>query len=547
MKNKKLIIGIAIAVVVAIIAAVAVVLVVTGDDDEDSRKKKKSDKEKVEQHVEQNGEQPEAGPVVATYGDFEITAGEYNYFYMSLYNQAVSIAKQYDQYYPGMGSQYFDVKVDPADQQCQEANIPENIVTWADYFAYNAPERAALVMKLYDDATSTATQNQGFSLTADDKNKIDDAINTAIEEYESEAKDLDITLDEYFEKMFGEYVTEALFRELLEKEYVAEHYLAWYQENIGNSISDDEVDEYYNEHRDEIDVVTIRVFGVSYASGYTADEAYERLENFVEELNNGKSFAELAIKYSPEAQKESYEDDSATLMKYQTKAGLEAISTGLGEWAFAAGTKVNDTKIIELESKQAFFVIMLERTAEKNVTPTSVGVRHILIEVAKTTEAENGSTVALPAETIEMNKQNAFAKAQEVVSLWQENGATEQAFIDLVSLYTNDQGSLSNGGLYDGINYTSNYVTEFLYWSLASHNEGDVEIIQTTYGYHVMYYVGGDTTPVWSSEIRNTLGTEAYEEYYLDMAQDIRENIERDEESIDELREKAEEIVRGQM
>jgi hypothetical protein len=31
------------------------------------------------------------------------------------------------------------------------------------------------------------------------------------------------------------------------------------------------------------------------------------------------------------------------------------------------------------------------------------------------------------------------------------------------------------------------------------------------------------------------------------MAQDIRENIERDEESIDELREKAEEIVRGQM
>jgi hypothetical protein len=230
-------------------------------------------------------------------------------------------------------------------------------------------------------------------------------------------------------------------------------------------------------------------------------------------------------------------------MKYQTKAGLEAISTGLGEWAFAAGTKVNDTKIIEIESKQVFFVIMLERTAEKNVTPTSVGVRHILIEVAKTTVAENGSTVALPAETIEMNKQNAFAKAQEVVSLWQENGATEQAFIDLVSLYTNDPGSLSNGGLYDGINYTSSYVTEFLDWSLAEHKKGDIEIIETSYGYHVMYYVGGDTTPVWSSEIRNNLGTTAYEEYYSDIADLIREGTTRNNTIINFFKKNTEEIV----
>ncbi len=540
MKNKKVIIGVAIGVVVAIVAAIAVAFVVTGnDDDKSSKKKSKPEKNKVEVQEEQIA----SGPVVATYGNYELTAGEYNYFYMSLYNQVVNIANQYDQYYPGMGAQYFDVTVDPADQQCQETDHPDGVVTWADYFACCAPERAALVMKLYDDATSTGAQNQGFSLSADDKNEIDDAINNAIEIYESEADDLDITLDEYFEKVFGEYVTEALFRELLEKEYVAEHYLAWYQENIGNSISDDEVDEYYNEHKDEIDVVAIRVFGVSYASGYTADEARERLESFVEELNSGKSFVELAIEYSPEEDKSSYEDDSATLMNYQTKADLEAIYTGLGEWAFAAETKANDTKIIELESNKAFFVVMLEKTAEKNETPTSVAVRHILIEISKTATDHEGNEVNLPTETIELNRVNAMKKANEVLEKLAEKGNTEEAFVELVSTYSDDTGSISDGGLYEDINYQTNFVVEFLYWALAPHSEGDVEIIQTTYGYHVMYYVGGDTTPIWVSEVRGILGTELFEDYYISLTKDVRNNIAVSEDDIDEVRERAEEIV----
>lgn len=539
MKNKRLIIGTAIGVVVALIAAVVVAFIVTGDDDDkSSKRKKKPEKDKVEEQVEQVG----AGPVVATYGDYEITAGEYNYFYMSLYNQARSTAQQYDQYYSGMGSQYFDVNVAPADQTCPETELPDGVVTWADYFAYCAPERAFLVEHLCNEAMDNISSNGGFSISGEEYEEITEAINETLAEYEDQAEIADETIDEYISSLMGEYVTTEVYRELLEKEFVAELYLSWYQEFSCEAITDAEIEDYYNENKDDIDVAEIRVYGISYASG-SKDTAKSMAEDFVAKLNKGSSFYDLAIEFASESQKNAYYDDSATLMKYQTKSSLEAIQTGLGEWVFDASRVAGDAYIIDLAQSQAYFVIMVETPASKNTTPTSVGVRHILIEVKKTTEIADGSQVELPQETIELNKQNAYAKAREVVSLWQENGATEQAFIDLVPLYTNDSGSVSTGGLYEDIDYESSYVTEFLYWSLAPHNFGDVEIIETTYGYHVMYYVGGDTTPVWSAEIRDTLGTEAYEKYYLDLAKDIRDNVERDEDAIEELRGKAEIII----
>ena len=50
----------------------------------------------------------------AKYGDEKLTVAEYNYYFMGLYNQAVSISQQYDQQYSGFGSQYFDTTISPS-------------------------------------------------------------------------------------------------------------------------------------------------------------------------------------------------------------------------------------------------------------------------------------------------------------------------------------------------------------------------------------------------------------------------------------------------
>ena len=542
MKNKKVIIGVAIGVVVAIIAAIAVAFVVVGNDDDDKSPKEKNKPEKNKVEVQE--EQIESGPVVATYGDYELTAGEYNYFYMSLYNQVVNIANQYDQYYPGMGTQYFDVTVDPADQTCQEADHPDGVVTWADFFEYCAPERAFFVKHLYDEAMDNISAKGGFSISDEEKAEIEGKIDVTLEAYEEQAQEAEVSLDEYISSLTGEYVTAELYRKLLEMEYVAESYLSWYQDFAIDAVKDDELESYYIENKADIDVADIRVFGVSYAS-VSKDTAKSTAEDFVARLQNGSSFYDLAIEFAPESEKSAYEDDSATLMKYQTKKSLETIQAGLGEWVFDSSRVAGDAYIMDLPGNQAFFVIMVETPASKNMTPTSVGVRHILIEVKKTTADAEGSKVDLPRETIELNKQNSYAKAEEVVSLWQKNGGTEQAFIDLVSKYTNDPGSVKTGGLYEDINCETSFVPEFLEWSLEAHKSGDVDIIETTYGYHVMYYVGGDTTPKWESDVRAALGALAFEEYVTNLSEDIRGELERDEDAIAELREKAEEITNG--
>lgn len=494
---------------------------------------------------------PQQVLTVAKYGDYKITVAEYNYFYMSLYNQAKSTADQYDQYYSGMGSQYFDTTTDPAEQNCPEADLPEGVVTWADYFAYCAPERAFLVKTLYDRAKSDEAAKAGFAISAEDQTSLESTINETMESYRQQAAAKDYAINNYLFKTFGEGVTENLFRELLEKEYVAELYLSWYQENATSNVNDADIEAYYTDNKADLDVVSVRVFGVSYAEveegsedpQLTKEEAMAQAEEFAAKIAEGAEFTELAKEYAVPSAKEDYNEDSATLMKYQKKADLESISEGLGEWAFAADTQAKATKIFELEANQAVFVIMIETPAAKNETPSSVAVRHILIEVPKTTEADDGSTVDLPAETIEVNRTNALATVDKVRAELEEKGNTEEAFIELVSTYSNDTGSTTTGGLYEDINYTSSYVTEFLDWSLGDHDEGEIDVIETTYGYHIMYYVGGDTTPVWSTEIRDTLGTEAYEEYYLGLAKEIREGTSRNDTICNFFVKRTEEIV----
>lgn len=490
---------------------------------------------------------PQKVLTAAEYGDYKITVAEYNYYYMSLYNQAASTAQQYDQYYSGMGATYFDTAVDPAEQTCQATDLPEGVVTWADYFAHCAPERAFLVKTLYDKANSDEAKAAGFAISEEERTEITTALDEQMNYYREQATAQDYALDNYLFKTFGEGVTEELYRELLEMDFVTELYITWYQENATDNVSDADVEAYYLENKADIDICNIRVFGVSYAEvedgsedpEYTKDEAKARCDEFVAKLAEGADFVELAVEYALPSQKADYEDDSTTLMRYQTKSSLEGISEGLGEWAFAAERVARDTFTIDLENSKAFFVIMLETPAAKNETPTSIDVRHILIEVPK--ETEEGS--ALPEETIELNRTNAYTKAEAIVQQWKDAGATEQAFIDLVATNTNDSGSSTTGGLYEGINSGSSYVPEFLDWALAEHAAGDVEIIETTYGYHIMYYIGGDTTPKWQSDIRSSIGASGYEEFMLGLTDQIRAGIDRKEAVCNFFVKRTEEII----
>ncbi len=137
----------------------------------------------------------------------------------------------------------------------------------------------------------------------------------------------------------------------------------------------------------------------------------------------------------------------------------------------------------------------------------NIAVRHILIQVDGETD-ENGeySTEAWAA---------AESTANDIYADWQSN-PTEEYFIELANEKSGDPGSNTNGGLYDDV-YPGQMVTEFNDWCFDTARViGDHAIIKTSYGYHIMFFVGQNENRKWfdtakedlvSVELNNMLDT----------------------------------------
>ena len=104
-----------------------------------------------------------------------------------------------------------------------------------------------------------------------------------------------------------------------------------------------------------------------------------------------------------------------------------------------------------------------------------VNVRHILL---KAEDSANADSMAA-----------AKKQAEDLYALWQQN-PTEDNFIAMAGEHTQDPGSQSTGGLYEDV-YPGQMVTNFNDWCFdESRQSGDHGIVETEYGYHIMYFVG---------------------------------------------------------
>ena len=67
-------------------------------------------------------------------------------------------------------------------------------------------------------------------------------------------------------------------------------------------------------------------------------------------------------------------------------------------------------------------------------------------------------------------------------------------------------GKPNNGGLYENIIPSSSYVENFLNWAIDdARYVGETGIVETEYGYHVMYFVGDAELTYRDHLIRNNL------------------------------------------
>lgn len=166
------------------------------------------------------------------------------------------------------------------------------------------------------------------------------------------------------------------------------------------------------------------------------------------------------------------------------------------------------------EEIEAFFDENAESYAAQELTKDTkkVDVRHCLIM------PEGATTETIRYETFPEEAWTAAEKqANELLEAWKKGDKTEESFAEMTNEHTAD-GNDSNadgvkdGGLYTGIT-EGQMVPEFEAWCFDdSRKYGDVGIVKTEFGYHIMYFVGSEV--VWPYYAEQDMLAKAENEFF---------------------------------
>lgn len=168
------------------------------------------------------------------------------------------------------------------------------------------------------------------------------------------------------------------------------------------------------------------------------------------------------------------------------------------------------------EQIDTYFAENEESLAAQGITKDTctVDVRHILIQPEGGTPSEDGTTTVYSDEAWEA----CYQKAQEILDAWKAGEATEDSFAELAKEYSTDPGSVTQGGLYTGMSKNDSLMEPFKEWIFDTVREtGDVDIVKTDSGYHIMFFV--DRHYTWGDTCANALLTDSIQ-YAIDTAKE---------------------------
>ena len=172
--------------------------------------------------------------------------------------------------------------------------------------------------------------------------------------------------------------------------------------------------------------------------------------------------------------------------------------------AYAYYVDYVDGAVFTQEELEAFFDEHAAEYEANGLTKDmyTVDVRHILI-MPEGADSSTIRTETFPQEAWDASK----AKAEQILQQWLDGEATEESFGLLANEYSEDQnGEVTDGGIYEGIN-KGDMVANFDAWCFdATREPGHYGIVETEYGYHIMYFVAkGDL--LWPAYAESDLRT----------------------------------------
>lgn len=393
-----------------------------------------------------------------TIGNETYTAADVSYFYNTIYNSFVSKNSYYLSVYG------LDTSKSLKEQDCPVTDGG----TWYDYFR----DQALSSMTSYSLLAQKA-EAEGF----DGSEAVEQSVQDTFADLDAAAASAGYTRAQYIKAVCGPLVNEKVFERNVRLEALAQAYSADHVNSL--EYSDDEIQAAYDADPKSYQSADIEYILFTSAAG---DDATD--EEKAELLEQAKQKAETAL--SRYAQGEAFdaigEDMEGT---YDHAANVTNGTSDMLTWAFDDARQEGDTTVAAYGEKGYYAVLFHSRSRNDYHT---VSVRHILVDSEE--------------------------KANELLQQYNDGEKTEDAFAALAVANSTDPGSASNGGLYSNI-YKGQMVSEFENWCFDSARQaGDVGIVQTSNGYHVMYFVSTNENPYWYDQAETSLKSSAYNEWY---------------------------------
>ena len=449
--------------------------------------------------------------------DHDISVAAFNYYYQNVYQNTFSALQET---YGDYASLMIDTSKPLSEQQYSETQ------TWEEYLTETTLSDLTEIYAFYD-----AAMENGYELDDAAKQEMEDILSSM----EAAAENAHYSLDNYLGAIYGKGVNEKLYRELLNTVSVATSYA----EDIeaGFTFTDEEIDAYYAENRNEIDSVTARIYPITFETpeeettddtadttddtadttddtadttddtadttdetADTADDTVDTTDDTADTTDDTADTTEADTRTYEEAMElangiydaveteQDFIDYVVSLVPEESQSQYEDGSaflynglsysafanTDLSDWLFDDARTAGDITVIEGDS-EVYIAMFLSRT--DNDYPL-VNMRHVLIAPEKD---EDGNLV-------EGAEEAAKEQAEELYDEWVENGSTEEYFEILANTYSAD-GDGTTGGLYEDV-YQGQMVSPINEWLFGPRKTGDCEVMESEYGWHIVYFAG---------------------------------------------------------
>ena len=425
------------------------------------------------------------GVVALTVGDVEVSVIEYNiYYFNTMYNLSQS---------------YQNASLDPSGEDFDAAvsDQTDEIVQSTVFLAAEA-------------------RKSGMTLSEDSQIYLDQTMAS----YDYYASSAGVSADDFISQTMGAGATRADYEKYLGDGLLASQWLKAKADACAYSRSD--YTAYYYQHRDDVDTVDFRFYMIQPENlGEDAtdaektaarDTARAKAEAFSQKAVSEDAFIAAAVEFADEADKETFQNKPDTTLVWHTRISKLGDQKGYffwidGEqrvWLADPVRLMGDRTVAEWNGGQMYIVFCF--LGRQRPDYHAANVRHILF----TFKGDDDTNTQTPTDT---QKADAQQQAQDAYDQWKAGELTEASFATLAGQLSEDTGSNTNGGLYENVRM-GELERPFEEWCFeVGRRPGDSGLVETVFGFHVMYYVSQNDQPAWMDIARDNLTTEVVNAY----------------------------------